>query len=134
MICYQHTLDGIEPSHLTGFFDGWPDAPTPIAHWQLLERSAHIVLAIDGEGGHVVGFVNALSDGVLSAYIPLLEVLPEHRGAGIGRELVARILEQIGPLYMIDVVCDNDVRTFYERLGFTAITGMIRRHRAAIPT
>ncbi len=28
----------------------------------------------------VVGFVNALSDGRLSAYIPLLEVLPDYRG------------------------------------------------------
>lgn len=134
MIRYQLTLDGIEPSDLTGFFHGWPDVPTPDAHLRLLQRSAHVVLAIDDERHRVVGFVNALSDGVLSAYIPLLEVVPEHRGRGIGRELVARILEQLGPLYMIDVVCDDDVRPFYERLGFTAITGMIRRDRGAIPT
>ena len=34
------------------------------------------------DAGRVVGFVTAISDGVLSAYIPLLEVLPEYQGAG----------------------------------------------------
>jgi len=40
------------------------------------------VLPRDGEGGRVLGFVTAISDGVLSAFIPLLEVLLSGRARG----------------------------------------------------
>jgi len=46
----------------------------------------------DTENGRVVGFVTAVSDGVVSAFLPLLEVLPEYQGRGIGSELVRRML------------------------------------------
>jgi hypothetical protein len=31
----------------------------------------------------VVGFITAISDGVLTAYVPFLEVLPAHRRQGV---------------------------------------------------
>ena len=81
-------------------------------------------------GGQLIGFVTALSDGVLSAYIPLLEVLAEFRSTGIGSELVERLVAEIGPLYMVDVMCDPDVFPFYERLGFRPSTGgVVRNYR-----
>ena len=80
------------------------------------------------DAGSVVGFVNALSDGLLSAYVPLLEVLPAHRGAGIGTDLVRRLLGKLDGLYMIDVMCDADVRPFYERFGVVGSTGAIMRN------
>ena len=63
-------------------------------------------LALDGDA--VVGFVTAASDGVLSAFIPLLEVLPAYRDRGIGAELVRRLLGQLDDLYMVDLCCDAD--------------------------
>ena len=75
-----------------------------------------------------MGFVNAISDGVLSAYIPLLEVLPAHRGKGLGRELMERIFVQLQGLYMVDVSCDPEIRPFYESLGMTAGVSMLRRN------
>ena len=65
---------------------------------------------------------------MLAAYIPLLEVLPEHRGNGIGTELVRRLLATLDGLYMIDVMCDDEVRPFYERLGFARSTGAVMRN------
>ena len=65
----------------------------------------------------VVGFITAISDGVLSAYIPFLEVLPEHKGHGIGSELVRHMLDRLGNLYMTDLLCDDDVTPFYEQIG-----------------
>jgi len=38
------------------------------------------VVAIDDAHGRVVGFVNMLSDGALTAFIPRLEVLPGYQG------------------------------------------------------
>ena len=43
-----------------------------------------MIIAIDENTNQVVGFVTAISDGVLSAYIPFLEVLPEYKSIGIG--------------------------------------------------
>ena len=77
-----------------------------------------------------MGFVTATSDGVLTAFIPLLEVLPDHRGRGIGAELVRRMLGTLDGLYAVDVVCDEDVMPFYERLGFTRCGAMVRRDYA----
>jgi ribosomal protein S18 acetylase RimI-like enzyme len=122
---YVTSLAGISPVHLEGFFVGWPTPPSPVQHWALLRGSTHIVLALDGD--KVVGFINALSDGVLSAYIPLLEVRPEYQGTGVGSELVRRALDAIGDLYMIDLVCDEDLMPFYERFGMFRWNAAIKR-------
>ena len=131
---YTTSLEGITPADLAvGFWVGWPQPPTPAMHIAMLVGSEAIVLAIDDEAG-VVGFVNAIGDGVLAASIPCLEVLPSWQRRGIGSELVRRLLEALGPRYMVDLVCDEDVVPFYERLGFTPYRAMIRRDRVAIMT
>ena len=80
-VVYSSDVDGLTPADLRGFFDGWPNPPTPETHLRILRRSTHVWMARDGAGGPVIGFVNALSDGVLAAFIPLLEVRPERREA-----------------------------------------------------
>jgi predicted N-acetyltransferase YhbS len=129
VIDYQLGLDGIDSRDLRGFFEGWPTAPDANALHRILDASALAMLAKDG--GQVVGFVNALSDGELAVYIPLLEVRASHRGQGIGSELVRRVLAHFDRAYMIDVVCDADVAPFYERLGMARLTGMAYRNRSA---
>lgn len=127
MISYRESLEGIKAENLRGFFVGWPDPPSPETHLRLLSNSDHIVLAVDADTGHVVGFITAISDGVLSAYIPLLEVLPAYRGRGIGRELVQRVLDRLSGLYMVDLICDREMESFYARFGMRPGFGMIVR-------
>lgn len=128
---YVTTVTGIGAESLAGgFFEGWPSPPSPDDHLRLLTHSSHCVLAVRGDD--VIGFVTAISDGVLCAYIPLLEVLPVHRGSGIGSKLVRRLLAGIGPVYMIDVMCEPAVIPFYERLGFTPSTGGVIRNFGAL--
>jgi GNAT superfamily N-acetyltransferase len=127
MIDYTDSLAGIEPRHLDGFFAGWPHPPSPETHLRLLAGSDHIVLAIVRETGQVVGFVTALTDGVLSGFIPLLEVLPAYQGQGIGRVLMTRVLDRLGALPNVDLLCDPDVMPFYERFGMKPAGGMVLR-------
>lgn len=128
MIKYQTTLDSIAPDKLTGFFVGWPHPPSPEVLFQVLKNSGKIVLAIDTDSGHMIGFINAITDNVLSAYIPLLEVLPEYQKKGIGAELVKRMLKELGDLYMIDLACDRELNDFYQKFGFTNRNAQIIRN------
>ena len=127
-IHYVCTPEGITPERLDGFFKGWPNPPSPETHLRLLEGSDHVVLAVDPGTGAVVGFITAISDGVLTAHIPLLEVLPDYRGVGIGSELVRRMLAQLGDLYAVDLLCDTDVQPFYARLGMRPAPAMMVRN------
>ena len=128
MIRYTTSMDGVTQQMLSGFFVGWPDPPSPATHLEILKRSSHAVLAIDDSTSRVIGFANAISDGILSSYIPLVEVLPGYQGKGIGRELVGRIRNELGGLYQIDVLCDEAVVLFYLRCGFRRATGAMIRN------
>ena len=121
-------LDGIEASMLQGFFVGWPDPPSPERHLDILKASHGIELAIDTTTGQVVGFINVISDGCFSSYIPLLEVRPDHQGRGIARELIRRIVTRYGELYMLDLCCNDDIAPLYAAHGFHKVSGLVHRN------
>jgi GNAT superfamily N-acetyltransferase len=129
MIRYTDSTASISVDQLSGFFVGWADPPSPKEHLTLLQNSDYVVLAIDDETEVVIGFVTAVSDRILAAYIPLLEVLPAYQGQGVGTELMRRMLTKLNRYYMVDLICDPELQPFYERLGMEPYTGMIRRHR-----
>jgi len=112
---YKDNLEGITADMLQEFFVGWRREVSAQEHLELLAGSYKIWLALDE--GRVVGFVHAISDGVLAAFIPLLEVLPKWHGRGIGKELMRRILEDLEGMYMVDACCDDDKVGFYEQFG-----------------
>jgi ribosomal protein S18 acetylase RimI-like enzyme len=126
MVTYTDRLDGITPDELTGFFEGWPNPPSPETHLRLLHGSSEVILA--KENSQVVGFITATTDGVLSANIPFLEVLPTHRNQGVGKELVRLMLLKLNDYYMIDLTCDSALRQFYLSMGMTALTAMVKRN------
>jgi ribosomal protein S18 acetylase RimI-like enzyme len=128
VIRYEDSLEGIRPEQLMGgFFDGWVTSPTPETHLQILIASSHVVLALNDES-NVVGLVRVISDHIYSAYVAHLEVLPDYKGLGIGKELMVRIKEQLRQFYIIDLCCDDNVVEFYDKLGFRHCNGMIIRN------
>jgi ribosomal protein S18 acetylase RimI-like enzyme len=125
---YRDSLEGISTSQLEGFFVGWPHPLDAATHERILKGSTHFVLAFDEVAQRVVGFVNCISDGVLSAYIPLLEVLPSYQHRGIGTHMVELLLLKTKEAYMVDLCCDESLTPFYEKLGFKRSTGMVIRN------
>ena len=113
---------------LSGYFGGWPDPPSQETHLAMLDGSDHIVLAVDDDAGRVIGFITAISDGVSCAYIPHLGVVDEYQGRGIGSELLRRLQVELREIYMIDLLCDEDVVPFYERNNFRRVVGMCVRN------
>lgn len=130
MISYSTDLSGLTETDLTGFFVDWPTPPTPAQHLAVLHGSYRVVIA--RSQGVVAGFVNMISDGVLTAFVPWLEVRPEFQGRGIGTELMRRVVAEAAHLYSVDLTCDDSLRPYYERLGMSALTGMGLRNRGAL--
>jgi len=131
-IGFSQTLAGITGEELEGFFVGWKRRPSPSLRLSVLQASHRVVIARDSETQAIAGFATAVTDDVIAAYITLLEVLPGYRQRGIGSELLRRIVDALGPLYMIDALCDEQVVSFYQRAGFNAAVGMARRNPAAL--
>ncbi|WP_390620198.1 GNAT family N-acetyltransferase [Nigerium massiliense] len=87
---------------IRGLFVGWPAPPSPATLIRVMEGSFRRVWAIEDQ--RVVGYINAISDGVLNAFIPWLEVHPDYQGRGIGRELVTRLVAELQDMYAIDLL------------------------------
>lgn len=126
-VTYRTHVDGLTSGQLRGgFFEGWPNPPSAETHLRILDFSDHKAIAID-DSDRVVGFATAISDHILTAYITLLEVLPEKRGQGIGTTLINRLTHEIGPIHRIDLLCDPELSEFYGALGFDLSTGIYSR-------
>lgn len=126
MIKYSSQLKDIENTELKGFFVGWPDPPNTETFKKLLNQSYKVIIAIDDN--KVIGFITAISDGVLSSYIPFLEVLPEYQSRSIGKELLSMMKLELKDLYMIDLLCDKELVPYYEKQGMSKTTGAFIRN------
>ncbi len=132
VIYYTDDLASLREDMLRGFFVGWPRRPSAGQHLAVLRGSYRSVVAIDDAHGRVAGFANMLSDGVLTAFIPWLEVLPGYQGQGIGGELMRRILDGTELFYSVDLVCDAALVPYYERFGMRGASSALLRHPAAL--
>jgi GNAT superfamily N-acetyltransferase len=83
-----------------------------------LAGSWRVVGAYRTANGRMVGFARALSDGVALAYLADLFVLDEARGRGLGRALVARMIDDgpgAGFRWMLHTA---DAHELYRPFGF----------------
>lgn len=124
---YQTNLEGITSSQLTGFFQGWPTCPDSNTLLLILQRSDFFVLAVNQEG-QVIGLINAITDKVFYAYIPLLEVLPAYQKQGVAKQLIERMKGLLSSFYAIDLCCDSRLSDYYQKQGFSEVSGMILRN------
>jgi len=132
VICCTDDLASVRQDMLDGFFAGWPRRPSAGQHLAVLRGSYRSVVAIDDADDRVAGFVNMLSDGVLTAFTSWLEVLPGYQGQGVGGELMRRILEGTDRFYSVDLVCDAALVPYYARFGMRSASSALLRHPAAL--
>lgn len=80
------------------------------------ENSAVNVFAYAGD--EIVGTARALSDGVCNAYVVDIWTKTPYRKRGIARRMMELIAERV-PGQHVYLAADEEVRPFYEKLGFT---------------
>jgi GNAT superfamily N-acetyltransferase len=71
-------------------------------------------------GGRQIGFARAFTDGVAVVYLADVYVLPEHRGRGLGIELVREMVEGSPWADRKWLLHTRDAHDLYRRFGFGA--------------
>lgn len=122
---YQDTLSGLTEQQFARFCVGWREPLSGRELYNILQNSYAFVLAFEGDTA--AGFVNALSDGLKFAFIPMLEVLPPYQNQGIGTNLMTRLLAKLQNIQNIDLTCDPELQPFYERFEMLKSSGMVLR-------
>ena len=114
--------DKIKTGELDPFFQDWKSPPTLITQRRLLKGSDLVITA--RKGGKLVGFLTAISDKTMIAFISLVEVLKPHQGKGIGKRLMELAIAHFKGYYQIVLITDAEKGAFYKKLGFAEIYGM----------
>jgi GNAT superfamily N-acetyltransferase len=92
-------------------------AGRPYETVERLLREAGRVVGLYTDGAQV-GFCRAVTDGVAFVYLADVYVLEEHRGRGLGIELVREMVEN-GPYAGLKwLLHTTDAHTLYTRFGF----------------
>ena len=110
---------------LKGLFSsvGWLSANYPERLYNAIQNSATVYTAWDGD--ILVGLVNAIDDGELTAYIHYLLVNPDYQSGGIGKLLIDRMKEKYARfLYLIIIAENKNLVGYYEKIGFNVAEGM----------
>jgi GNAT superfamily N-acetyltransferase len=82
-------------------------------------------------GDRLVGFARAVSDGAVRAYIEDVLVAPDVRGIGVGRALVAAVLEQLRTVDVVTLFCGASLVPFYEQAGFRPTRQVVLHRRSS---
>lgn len=113
----SHRERPIPPPSVRGLYDhvGW-DRPATEEDLAEVLAAGPAVGAWDGD--RLAGFARALSDGHLAAYVEDVMVHEAYRRRGVGEEIVALLLEEIGAVAKVNLFCEPPVAWFYEANGF----------------
>jgi len=81
------------------------------------------------DGGKLVGFTRALSDGWFRAYVEDVMIDPEYRGNKIGERMVAALLRKLSHIEIVSLFCEPERVAFYGRNGFSPNKTQVMMHR-----
>lgn len=100
----------------------WISADYPQRLIKALNQCETVFTAWDDE--KLVGLINAIDDGELTAYVHYLCVRPEYQKQGIGKELLSLIKDKYKDyLYLILIAENRSVVNFYEKCDFQKADG-----------
>ena len=95
---------------------GWSSGAYPGKLTVAMKNSGAVFTAWDND--KLVGLLNALDDGIMTAYLHYLLIKPDYQGKGIGKELVRLVSERYKDYLRIVLIAYNKEVGFYKNCGF----------------
>lgn len=118
-ICYKTTKDFTTKELQELFLSvNWSSGNYPEQLQEAMKNSHRVVSAWDGD--KLVGLINALSDGVMTAYFHYVLVRPDYQSQNIGKTLINKILEEYKDYARKVLISYDSEVSFYEKCGFDA--------------
>lgn len=106
-----HSVDWVSANYADRLVKAMENSDTVVSAWS---------------NGELIGLVNALDDGTLTAYIHYLLVDPRYQGNGIASEMIGMLKEKYKDyLYLILIAENKEVVRFYEKMNFQAEKGAV---------
>ena len=116
-ITWFHTLDGVDWRELEALYRAAPLGNKNADGLKtVFANSRYCCFA--REDGRLVGAGRALADGADCSYLCDIAVLPSHQGTGLGKQIVARLVELSSGHKKIILYAVPGKEPFYRRFGF----------------
>jgi ribosomal protein S18 acetylase RimI-like enzyme len=118
-IVYKDTKE-FSPGDLQALFLSveWSSGHFPEKLAAAMKNSGTVFSAWDGD--KLIGLINVLDDGVMTAYVHYLLVNPAFQGNGVGKELVRLVKEKYRDYLRIVLIAYDKEVDFYINCGFEA--------------
>jgi len=116
-LIWSHSIDGLDWNELSALYDAAPlGNKNPSGLKTAFTNSMFKCFVY--EDGKLVGVGRALADGVECSYICDVALLPSHQGLGLGKQIVAKLLELSSGHKKIILYSVPGKESFYKKLGF----------------
>jgi ribosomal protein S18 acetylase RimI-like enzyme len=116
-LVWSHSIDGLDWNELSALYDAAPlGNKNPRGLKTAFTNSMFKCFLY--EDGKLVGVGRALADGVDCAYICDVALLPSHQGLGLGKQIVAKLLDLSRGHKKIILYAVPGKESFYKKLGF----------------
>jgi Acetyltransferases len=116
-ITYKYIKDFAEEDLKSLFLSvEWSSGHYPDRLVIAMRNSGSVITAWDDD--KLVGLINALDDGIMTAYVHYLLIHPDYQGEGVGKELVRLIGEEYKDYLRIVLIAYDKEVGFYKHCGF----------------
>jgi ribosomal protein S18 acetylase RimI-like enzyme len=114
---WTDTLELVDWEELSALYKVAPLGDKPPANLKIVFSNSRYRCFVS-EHGRIVGVGRALADGVDTSYICDIAVLPEYQGTGLGKQIVARLVELSRGHKKIILYAVPGKEPFYRKFGF----------------
>jgi ribosomal protein S18 acetylase RimI-like enzyme len=117
-LTWSHSIDGLDWEELSALFEACPPMGNKRAPDLRVAFNNSMFRCFVHDDGKLVGVGRALADGVYTAYIGDIAVLPAYRGLGLGKRIVAELLRLSAGHKKIILYSVPGSEAFYRKFGF----------------
>jgi ribosomal protein S18 acetylase RimI-like enzyme len=118
---WKYSDDGVDWEELSALYRVAPLGDKKAAHLQKVFGNS-LFKCFVYDSGKLVAAGRALADGGDCSYICDIAVLPSHQGTGLGKQIVAHLLEQSRGYKKIILYAVPGKEPFYRKFGFLRMT------------